>query len=64
MPHPHLPPRGIFIPIMMVYNREPPPVDHTWIQLPGLPLLKSSIAVIVFIAPLLAVRLASFPQPL
>ena len=42
----------------------PPSVVLPWIQLPGLHLLKSSIAVIVFMAPPLAVPLASFPQPL
>ena len=47
-----LPPRGIFVPTMIVFNREPPSMAHTWIQLPGLPLLKSSIAEIVFMPPL------------
>jgi len=37
MPRPLLPPRGIFIPTMMIYNREvPPSVVYTWIQLRGL----------------------------
>ena len=43
MPRPLLPPRGIFVPTMMIYNREiPPKVVYTWIQLrgfPGLPVL-------------------------
>jgi hypothetical protein len=37
MPRPLLPPRGIYIPTMMIYNRElSPTVIHTWIQLRGL----------------------------
>ena len=37
MPRPLLPPRGIFVPTMMIYNREiPPKVVYTWIQLRGL----------------------------
>ena len=51
MPRALLPPRGIFVLTMMINNREiPPKVVHTWIQLPGLPLLKSSIAMIAFMA--------------
>ena len=70
MHRPLLPPRGIFVPTMMVYIREIPlrgPHQDTaaWVDLAeeldrddriygapaGLPLLKSSIAVIVFMAP-------------
>ena len=37
MPRPLLPPRGVFISTMMIYNREvPPSVVYTWIQLRGL----------------------------
>ena len=38
MPRPFLPPRGIFVHTMIVYNRElPPKVVYTWIQLRGFP---------------------------
>ena len=37
MPRPLLPPRGIYIPTTILYNRElSPTVIHTWIQLRGL----------------------------
>ena len=37
MPRPLLPPRGIFVPVSLIYDRDlPPTVRDTWIRLRGL----------------------------